>query len=314
MSVIAIFLNEERFIAEAIESVLAQDFRDFELIIVDDGSTDNSTMIALEYAARHPTLIRYLEHAGHQNRGQSASRNFGLAAARGEFVALLDSDDVWERTKLTQQLAIMDAFPEVDMVCGAAKFWSSWNGGYDEIIHSGHVRNQIVFPPEAALAFYPLGNARSPYPSDILLRREVVFSIGGFEEHFAGPRQMFEDQAFFLKIYLTSPIYFSDRVWFKYRQHADSCRAVVTREGRKHEWRLYFLNWAEAYLDAMPEPPDGRVLAALRRALWIYRHPRLYAVTSRSNQMLKSVSRLGRRLATRAPPFFRRVTDLIIRQ
>jgi len=300
VSVVAIFLNEERFISEAIESVLAQDFHDFEIVLVDDGSTDKSTMIARDYAARYAPIIRYLEHPGHQNLGQSTSRNLGLAAARGEFVAFLDADDVWEKTKLTEQLAIMEAFPKLGMVCGAARYWSSWNGGNDVITPTGHRYNAIILPPEAALALYPLGKADAPCPSDLFLRRDVVVSLGGFEEHFAGPRQMYEDQAFLMKLYLATPVYFSDRVWLNYRLHADSSMAEAVSQGRYHEWRLYFLNWLEAYLKAMPRSPDRRVFAALRHALWPYRHPRMHAVTSRSHEILKSAWRSGRRLGSLA--------------
>lgn len=265
MSVITIFLNEERFISQAIESVLDQDFHDFEIILVDDGSTQECTMIAREYAARYAPMIRYLEHEGHRNRGMSASRNLGLSVARGEFVAFIDADDVWEKTKLTDQIAIMETFPELGMVCGAARYWSSWNGGNDEIIQTGHVRNEVVLPPEAALALYPLG--KTPAPCDPFLRRAAVTALGGFEEQFIG---MYEDQAFLIKIYLRYPVYFSDKVWFNYRIHEESCVAEATREGRYHEARLNFLNWLDKYLAAMPHV-DARVSAALRSALEPYR-------------------------------------------
>jgi glycosyltransferase involved in cell wall biosynthesis len=149
ISVITIFLNGERFISEAIESVLARDFRDFEIILVDDGSTHECTVIVRDYAAHYASVIRYLEHPGHQNRGMSASRNLGLKAVRGEFVAFVDADDFWEKTKLAEQFAIMEAFPELGMVCGAVRYWSSWYGGNDVIVPTGHVPNAIVFPPEA---------------------------------------------------------------------------------------------------------------------------------------------------------------------
>jgi glycosyltransferase involved in cell wall biosynthesis len=301
LSVITIFLNAERFISEAIESVLAQDFRDFEIILVDDGSTRECTTIARDYVARYPRIIRYLEHPGHQNRGMSASRNLGVWAARGEFIAFIDADDVWEKTKLGDQLAIMNAFPEIGMVCGAARYWSSWNGGDDVIIPTGHRSNTVIRPPEAALALYPLGKASAPCPSDLLMRRRLVVSLGGFEEHFTGPRQMYEDQAFLAKLYLASPVYFSDKVWLNYRRHPDSCIEQVTRQGRYHEVRFYFLNWLEAYLSVTPQP-DQRVFAALRRALWRYHHPRLHAAASRSYQFLKSMPGAARRLGTLAPP------------
>jgi hypothetical protein len=182
------------------------------------------------------------------------------------------------------------------MVCGAARYWSSWNGGNDEIVQTGHFCNRVILPPEAALALYPLGKAFAPCPSDLLLRRELVASLGGFEEHFAGPRQLYEDQGFLAKLYLAYPVYFSDRVWLNYRLHADSCLAEVARQGRYHEVRLYFLNWLEAYLEAMALRPDQRVFAAVRRALWPYRHPKIHAVASRSHQMLRSAWRSGRHL------------------
>jgi hypothetical protein len=132
------------------------------------------------------------------------------------------------------------------------------------------------------------------------MRREVVTSLGGFEEHFTGPRQLYEDQGFLAKLYLASPVYFSDRVWLNYRRHADSCMAEVTHQGRYHEVRLYFLNWLEAYLKTMPQLPNRSVFAALSRALWPYRHPRIHAVTSRSRQILRSAWRSGRQLGTLA--------------
>ena len=79
VSAITIFYNGERFLGEAIESVLAQTYPSWELLLVDDGSTDGASEIARSYAARHPERIRYLEHSGHRNRGMSASPRFGGA-------------------------------------------------------------------------------------------------------------------------------------------------------------------------------------------------------------------------------------------
>ena len=76
VSAIIIFLNGERYIAEAIESIRAQTFADWELILVDDGTTDGATAIARRYAAEHPGRIIYTEHPGHENRGMSASRTW----------------------------------------------------------------------------------------------------------------------------------------------------------------------------------------------------------------------------------------------
>ena len=274
--VISIFLNAERFIAEAIESVLAQDFADLQLVLVDDGSGEACASIAREYATRYHPFVRYVEHDRHQNRGMSASRNLGLANADSEFVAFIDADDVWAPEKLREQLAIMKAHPELGLVCGTVRYWYSWDGGEDTLIPTGHKQDQIVLPPEASLALYPLGTAAAPCPSDLLLRREPVSRIGGFEEHFTGPRQMYEDQGFLAKLYLETPVYFSSRVWLKYRQHSDSCVSQVTSSGRYDDVRQYFLRWFERYL-ASRAVRAPEVDAAVRRALFRYEHPHIHS-------------------------------------
>ena len=83
---------------------------------------------------------------------------------------------------------------------------------------------------------------------------------------------MYEDQGFLAKVYLMTPVYFSNKVWLDYRQHEEFCVASVVREGRYHEVRLYFLNWLEKYIGGQGAV-DPRVVATLRRALHPYRRP-----------------------------------------
>ena len=110
VSVITIFYNAAEFLGEAIESVLAQDYRDFELLLVDDGSTDAGSAIARSYSERQSERIRYLHHPGRENWGMSASRNLGIREARGEIIAFIDADDRWRSNKLGEQITIFDRF------------------------------------------------------------------------------------------------------------------------------------------------------------------------------------------------------------
>src|SRR6266404_2905426 len=167
VSAIIIFLNEERFLAEAIESVLAQTHAPWELILVDDGSTDQSSAIAQAYAARQPDRIRYVEHEGHANRGMGASRNLGLDHARGTYIGFLDADDVWMPDKLRDQVAILEAHTEVDMVYGRTLIWHSWRRDCDSTATDmyyalGVQADAVVEPPQLLVS---LINNRAQTPT-----------------------------------------------------------------------------------------------------------------------------------------------------
>jgi len=105
VSVIIPVYNGEKYLVEAIESVLAQSYRPFELIVVDDGSTDGSAAIVHRYKD-----INYIYHP---NMGVSIARNTGLAAARGAFIAFLDADDMWTPQKLQIQVGYLQENPSV---------------------------------------------------------------------------------------------------------------------------------------------------------------------------------------------------------
>jgi glycosyltransferase involved in cell wall biosynthesis len=277
VSAVTIFLDAERFLDEAVQSVLAQDFRSWELLLVDDGSVDRSGAIARGWAARHPDRIRYLTHPGGVNRGMSASRNLGITHARGSLLAFLDADDVWLPHKLGVQVRLATEHPEVGMVCGPTQYWHSWRGEadapLDELREIGVPGDTVVHPP-ALLTRMLRDEANAPATCSVLLRREVVEAVGGFEESFPG---MFEDRAFFGKIYRTTPVYVAAACLDRYRQHDESACARAFRAGSYHPAELSpahrdWLQWFDAHLAQVGERRP-EVLAALETALWPYRHP-----------------------------------------
>lgn len=290
VSIVCAFLNGAAFIAETVRSVFDQTVQDFELILVDDGSTDASRDMAKGWAAERPGQVRYLEHPGHENRGLSASRNLGIAAATGLYMAFVDADDVWTPTKLAEQLALLEAHPDAAMVCGKVCYWNSWRGGEDVIVPSGCNLDRVTYPPEASLKLYPLGKAAAPCPSDLLVKRSVVNALGGFEAHFEGPLQLYEDQGFLAKLYLHAPVIFSSTLWLYYRQHSHSIVAEVTRSGKYRQVRGYFLAWLEGYVADRPQTPEA-MRRALTRALRPYRHPRLYGLIDLPRRIARGVRR-----------------------
>jgi glycosyltransferase involved in cell wall biosynthesis len=279
VSAVVIFLNAERFLSEAIASVFAQTYDRWELLLVDDGSTDAGTAIAKRFAAEQPERVRYLEHPRRENRGMSASRNAGIRAARGDYVAFLDADDVWLPEKLAEQVAVASANREAGMICGATEYWWSWadRRKKDVVKPLGVAADRLHEPPTLSLSLYPLGRGAAPCPSDILIRRDLCERVGGFEEQFRRELQMYEDQAFLAKVYLSAPVYVSGRVWDRYRQHSTSCVSTVKKSGQYHAVRRFFLSWFERYLRDR-EIVHSSVWIALERALWPYDHPVLASV------------------------------------
>lgn len=114
ISIITPTYNREAFLPAAIESVLAQSYKEFELIIVDDGSTDNSRELINTYAEKD-SRVRYLYQ---ENQRQSVARNYALSIAKGDFICFLDSDNYWPHDKLEKSLKAFEQYPDADIVYG----------------------------------------------------------------------------------------------------------------------------------------------------------------------------------------------------
>ena len=128
ITVIIPFFNSEKFLRETIESVLKQTYPYLELLLIDDELTDSSTGIAVEYARTYPGIIRYFEHANHENLGANASRNLGIRNSRGEYIAMLDSDDIFLPDKLEIQLKAIKEKPDLVLLgCRAGEIDTEGN-------------------------------------------------------------------------------------------------------------------------------------------------------------------------------------------
>jgi glycosyltransferase involved in cell wall biosynthesis len=157
VSVIIGAYNAERYLAEAIDSVLAQTHRPFELIVVDDGSTDGTAAVAEAYGG----LVRCIRQ---QNGGMAASRNRAIPEAGGEYLAFLDADDRFTPTKLEQQLAVFAERPELDLVFG----------------HVTEFLSPDLDADSRALLRDPVHDAPWPTPNLMLARRESFLRVGLF--------------------------------------------------------------------------------------------------------------------------------------
>jgi glycosyltransferase involved in cell wall biosynthesis len=273
VSVIVIFYKAEKYIQETIDSIISQTYPHWELLLVDDGSTDGSTKIARDSAAERPDQIYYLKHPEHANRGMSASRNLGITHSKGEYVAFLDADDLWFQNKLEDQISLLNLHPHVGMLYGQSQYWYSWTQNTEDahrdfIPPHGLEPDKIYNPPEL-LHMLIQGKAAIPCPSNILARRSAIEELGGFVDVFKG---LYEDQALYAKVFLNYPVYVANKCWDRYRQHPHSITAMATKTGEEALARRFFLNWLQEYLHEQ-RYKDEKTWQALKRELWRTQYP-----------------------------------------
>ncbi len=249
ISVITAFLNPGRWLNEAVDSLIAQSYTNWELILVNDGSTQADSEIALQYARQFPHKIKYVEHEGRVNKGLPVSRNAGISKSSGELIAVLDADDVWLPEKLQHQLKLFRQMPDVQMICEAACFWYSWadKNAMDDIVLLGAPEG-IYRPPQLMKLLYPLSAGQPPCPSGMMIKRAALKRCGGFQENFSGVFQLYEDQAFFSKVYAAEVIYFSDTANNYYRKRENSMSSEAANEQKYRKVRLFWAAWLKDYL------------------------------------------------------------------
>jgi glycosyltransferase involved in cell wall biosynthesis len=157
ISVIIPAYNAERYLGEAITSVFAQTHRPHEIIVIDDGSTDDTANVAQSFSPS----VRY---EWQPNGGASAARNRGIESATGNFLAFLDADDLWTENKLAHQLAAFERDPALKMVFGHVQQFYSPELGEE-------IKKRIKLPAEIMRGFHP---------GAMLIKREAFFRVGLF--------------------------------------------------------------------------------------------------------------------------------------
>jgi glycosyltransferase involved in cell wall biosynthesis len=176
---------------EAVDSVLAQDFEDMELIVVDDGSTDGTGEEMKRYGGR----VKLIQHS--ESRGVSAARNRGILHARGKYIAFLDSDDLWVKGKLKIQVAFLDDNPHYPL-CYTDEIWIRKGKRVNPMVKHAKYSGWIF---EKCLPLCIIS------PSSAMMRRTLFSRVGLFDE--ALP--VCEDYDLWLRVSARFPIFFIDR-------------------------------------------------------------------------------------------------------
>jgi glycosyltransferase involved in cell wall biosynthesis len=191
VSVIIPTYNRLPMLKEAVNSVLAQDFEDFELIVVDDGSTDGTIEEIRKFGGR----VRLLQHP--ENRGVSAARNKGILHAKGKYVAFLDSDDQWVKGKLKIQVTFLDENPHYPL-CYTDEIWIRRGKRVNPMVKHAKYSGWIF---EKCLPLCIIS------PSSAMMRKTLFSKVGLFDE--ALP--VCEDYDFWLRVSARFPIFFINK-------------------------------------------------------------------------------------------------------
>ena len=203
VSVIVPAYNRAKTIGSAIESVFAQGYAPIEIIVVDDGSTDATSEVVAGYGERVGYLA--LEHSG----SPAFVRNAGIRASRGEFVAFLDSDDLWLPGKLEQQMRFFEQEPEVGMVCGK----------YVQFEEESGPDSEVQFPE--AGGFAELFSANFVGTLTVVIRRSCLDAVGVFDERLL----IAEDYELWLRVASQYEIRMLGEVVARYRRHSGNLTA-----------------------------------------------------------------------------------------
>jgi glycosyltransferase involved in cell wall biosynthesis len=196
--------NQAHFVGEAIESVLSQSYRNFEVVVVDDGSTDNTSEVASRYGEEGVRLIRQ------ENRGLAGARNTGIRHSRGEFLVFLDADDRLLPDALEAGLRCFEAHPECALVAGHSRF----------IDVDGLLRAEPRPPEPIGSDLYTALLERKYFviPGAVMYRRGVIESVGAFDTSLNAT----EDYDLYFRIAKKFPVYWHHEVVLEYRKHGAS--------------------------------------------------------------------------------------------
>lgn len=215
VSVIIPAYNAEKFIKESIDSVLSQTFNNFEIIVIDDGSSDNTFNIANSYGANVKVYMQ-------NNAGAGAARNYGAKLAKGAWLAFLDADDLWAPEKLELQMSISNNY-----------FWSYTDSYFIGSSHNGSLKSSDVSPHMSGKVVPTLIVNNFIGTSTVMIRKDIFLSVGGFDQSL----RALQDWDLWLKIAAKYELGYISAPQVKYRVHSNST-SRSTRKTRKYHLEI----------------------------------------------------------------------------
>lgn len=220
VSVIMPSFNTAAYIGEAIDSVLAQDYPHKELIVIDDGSTDETVAIARGYGDQLKLITQ-------TNQGSAVARNKGLQAAQGDYIAFLDSDDVWLPGKLTTQVAYLEKHPDIGMVFARWQVWKPDQNGLFPPVSDGVPaspqlragREPDIVPERSGWLYNRLLFSSLLHTITVMARRSLIERVGLFDTAL----KRGQDYDYWIRASQVTEIHQLDCLFALYRVHGNGC-------------------------------------------------------------------------------------------
>ena len=235
ISIVIPLYNKAASIAKTLESVLSQSYQDFEIIVVDDGSTDGSSRVVDDFCATEHRM-RLIKKS---NGGVCSARNIGICAAKGDLIALLDADDIWDKDYLAEQMRMISDFPDCHM----------WGINYGETVDGKMIREVPTGLPKGFRGmvedyFQIPGRVSDLFcSSSVLVRKSTFDQVGLFDERI----KYAEDSDMWFRIIARFPVAFYDRYMVFYRFDAEN-RAQTKYRPLKF-FLPYFVDKYSSYKD-----------------------------------------------------------------
>lgn len=219
--------NSERYLAQTLESIANQNFSDWELVIVNDGSKDATEDIVRRFEKKGlPITYHYQE-----NKGFASARNKALELSRGEWVAILDHDDVWHPDKLAVQNVSIEKFPTAELHFSNSEWFTDEGKIARKTIEDGRFKPGIMKDPFMKL----LGEGCFIDSETVVIRRKTLTELGGFNETY----RYIVDYDLFLRVAKNRDIFYEDKVLAGWRMHPSQASRVMEEHVSKEYIDLF---------------------------------------------------------------------------
>lgn len=245
VSVVMSVYNEERYVADAIDSILQQTFRDFEFVIIDDGSVDHTPMVLKSY---HDPRLKVYHQA---NQGQSSALNQGIRLASGSYIARMDADDISLPQRLEREVHFLDAHPEIGLV-------GTWCVKVDA--RTGQQRLQSL--PEEDAVIRKFLTVDNPFiHSSVMIRKSVLDMVGLYDERF-----IWQDYELWVRIAKHHRMTNISEPLIIRRKHPASI--TWTAKKNREFWELFRIQWKAAWQLGLRGEGMVAMVKSLAKAVW----------------------------------------------